>query len=183
MLWTFHIREWINKLQFLCQQTWPCPTKAFSPISVNIMFSVLSTFYRSQVYSGWPKQTRRHMACLISRILLVEVNLHISTDMALSSFMQHTGVLGFHFGVLSFQYVIFPYPKGLQRYFQQPFSFMCHFSSILLVYTWQNTGIRFPTITTQAKWHSVHVWLQDRAPIVVYDICSWPRLQTAKSLT
>jgi hypothetical protein len=97
------------------------------------------------------------MARLISRILLVEVNLHISTDMALSSFMQHTGVLGFHFGLLSFQYVISPYPKGLQNYFQQPFPFMCHYSSILLVYTWQNTGIRFPTINTQAKWHSVHM--------------------------
>jgi hypothetical protein len=51
----------------------------------RIVFSVLSTLYQSQVYSGWSKQTRRHMACLISRILSVKVNLHVSTDMALSS--------------------------------------------------------------------------------------------------
>jgi hypothetical protein len=112
------------------------------------------------------KTDQKTYACLISRILLLEVNLHISTDMALSSFMQRTSVLGFHFGLLSFQYVISPYPKGLQNYFQQPFSFMCHYSSILLVYTWQNSGIRFPTITNQAKWHSVHVWLRDRALFV-----------------
>jgi hypothetical protein len=66
-------------------------------------------------------------------------------------------VLGFRFGLLSFQGVISPYPKGLQNYFQQPFSFMYHYSSILLAHTWQKTGVRFPTITTQAKRHSVHM--------------------------